>query len=102
MADLTLSFAITPYDRVLPLTEGEVKPTGIALEVDPPYRRAVSVPRLFYEQMKFQRFDVSEMSLSSYLIERAKGLPHAALPVFHNRNFRLSQQFREESASSTP
>ncbi|MGH2469259.1 MAG: hypothetical protein ACRDGF_04225, partial [Chloroflexota bacterium] len=90
MADIALSFAITPYDRVLPLIEGEVKPSGIALEVDQAYRRTVSVPRLFYEQMKFQRFDVSEMSFSSYLIERAKGLPYVALPVFHNRNFRYS------------
>ena len=32
MADLKLSFAMTPYDRVLPLINGEVKPDGIELE----------------------------------------------------------------------
>ena len=32
MADLRLSFAMTPYDRVLPLINGEVKPDGITLE----------------------------------------------------------------------
>ena len=90
MADLNLTFAITPYDRVLPLLYGEVKPSGITLDVDPATRQAVSVPRLFYEQIKFQRHDVSEMSFSSYLIERAKGWPYVALPVFHNRNFRYT------------
>ena len=32
MADLTLTFAMTPYDRVQSLMSGEVKPEGIALE----------------------------------------------------------------------
>ncbi len=32
MVDLKLSFAMTPYDRVLPLISGEVKPDGVALE----------------------------------------------------------------------
>jgi 4,5-dihydroxyphthalate decarboxylase len=30
------------------------------------------------------------MSFSSFLIERAKGWPYVALPVFHNRNFRYT------------
>ena len=32
MADLKLSFAMTAYDRMLPLIDGEVKPDGIELE----------------------------------------------------------------------
>jgi 4,5-dihydroxyphthalate decarboxylase len=90
--DLTLSFAISPYDRVLPLISGEVKPSGIRLEYEPnPSPSANSpVPRMFFEQIKYQRYDVSEMSFSSYLIERPKGFPYLALPVFHNRNFRYT------------
>ena len=84
MADIKLSFACTPYDRVLPLISGEVKPDGITLE----YSRAPGgVPRIFYDQMKFHRYDVSEMSMSSYLRMRSIGLPYRMLPVFHNRNF---------------
>jgi 4,5-dihydroxyphthalate decarboxylase len=84
MADLKLSFACTPYDRVQPLITGEVKPDGITLE----YEGAPGgVPRIFYEQIKFQRYDVSEMSMSSYLRMRPIGLPYRLLPVFHNRNF---------------
>ena len=92
MADLALSFAISPYDRVLPLINGEVKPSGILLEYEPnPSPSPTSpVPRLFFEQIKYQRYDVSEMSFSSFLIERAKGFPYFALPIFHNRNFRYT------------
>lgn len=92
LADLNLSFAITPYDRVLPLITGEVKPSGIVLDYEPnPSPSSASpVPRMFFEQIKYQRYDVSEMSFSSFLIERAKGFPYVALPVFHNRNFRYT------------
>src|SRR5207244_708269 len=32
-------------------------------------------------------YDLSEMSFSSFLVERAKRFPYRLLPVFHNRNF---------------
>ena len=61
MADLHLSFAMTPYDRMLPLINGEVKPDGITLEYQ---GMPGQVPGVFYDQLKFQRYDVSEMSMS--------------------------------------
>jgi 4,5-dihydroxyphthalate decarboxylase len=64
MLNIKMSFAMTPYDRVLPLINGEVKPDGIDLEYA---GMPGSVPRVFYEQIKFQRYDISEMSMSSYL-----------------------------------
>jgi 4,5-dihydroxyphthalate decarboxylase len=88
MPDLQLSFAMTPYDRMLPLINGEVKPDGISLEYQ---GMPGGVPGVFYDQMKFHRYDVSEMSFSSFLVERAKGLPYRILPVFHNRNFSYTQ-----------
>jgi 4,5-dihydroxyphthalate decarboxylase len=84
MGDLHLSFAMTAYDRMLPLIHGEVKPAGITLEYQ---GMPGQVPGVFYDQLKFQRYDVSEMSFSTFLIERAKGFPYRLLPVFHNRNF---------------
>ncbi|MBI4200249.1 MAG: ABC transporter substrate-binding protein, partial [Chloroflexi bacterium] len=79
MADLHLSFSITPYDRVVPLITGEVKPVGITLEYSPR-----PGPDLFYRQLKFQQFDLSEMSHSFFLMARARGWPYRMLPVFHN------------------
>jgi 4,5-dihydroxyphthalate decarboxylase len=84
MADLKLSFAMTPYDRMLPLINGEVKPDGITLEY---MGMPGAVPRVFYEQIKFQRYDLSEMSMSSYLRMRSIKWPYRMLPVFHNRAF---------------
>ncbi|HWO72315.1 MAG TPA: hypothetical protein VNN21_02020 [Dehalococcoidia bacterium] len=84
MPDIHLTFAMTPYDRMLPLISGEVKPAGITLEYQ---GMPGGVPGVFYDQIKFQRYDLSEMSFSSFLIERAKGFPYRILPVFHNRNF---------------
>lgn len=84
MPDLHLSFAITPYDRVTPLTTGEVKPDGVTLDYQ---GMPGAVPRVFYEQIKFHRYDVSEMSMSSYLRMRPLGFPYRMLPVFHNRIF---------------
>ena len=84
MAELRLSFAMTPYDRMLPLINGEVKPDGITLEY---VGMPGGIPRVFYEQIKFQRYDISEMSMSSYLRMRSIGWPYRVLPVFHNRNF---------------
>jgi len=84
MADLQLSFACTSFDRVLPLITGEVKPDGITLEH---MRAPGGVTRIFYDQIKFQRYDISEMSMSSYLRMRSIKFPYQMLPVFHNRNF---------------
>ncbi|MFC2014576.1 hypothetical protein ACFLUP_01120 [Chloroflexota bacterium] len=83
MADIHLSFAIAAYDRVMPLITGEVKPDGIALD----YWEGRGRGNPFYDQIKFQRYDVSEMSMSSFLRMRAIGWPYRILPVFHNRNF---------------
>ena len=84
MTDLELSFAMTAYDRIRPLIDGDVKPDGISLD----YKGMPgAVPRVFYEQIKYHRYDVSEMSMSSYLRMRPAGFPYRMLPVFHNRAF---------------
>jgi 4,5-dihydroxyphthalate decarboxylase len=82
--DIKLSFAMTPYDRVMPLITGEVKPDGIELDYQ---GMPGAVPRVFYEQIKFQRYDLSEMSMSSFLRMRPIGWPYRMLPIFHNRTF---------------
>ena len=80
--DLVLSFCMSPYDRMMPLITGEVKPEGITLVFTP-----VAGPDLFYRQLKFQQFDLSEMSFSFYLMGRSRNWPYMMLPVFNNRNF---------------
>ena len=95
MADLRLSFTANSYDRLLPLINGEVKPDGITLDyLGEPGGHGYVV----YEQMKFQRFDVSEMSFAGFLRWRPTGWPYRMLPVFHNRNFAYTTtQIRKSS-----
>ncbi len=88
MTDLQLTFAMTPYDRVMPLITGQVKPAGITLHYQ---GMPGAVPGVFFEQIKYHRYDVSEFSFSSFLNDRPKGLPYQMLPVFHNRNFSYTQ-----------
>lgn len=61
-----------------------MKPAGVTLEYP---GMPGAVPGVFHDQVKFQCYDISAMSFSSFLVERAKGWPYRILPVFHNRNF---------------
>ena len=95
MSNIELSFAITAYDRVLPMITGEVTPDGIDLD----YKGMPgAVPRVFYEQIKYHRYDVSEMSMSSYLRMRPLGFPYRMLPVFHNRTFSYTNVYVRKAA----
>lgn len=81
-----LTFACGQYDRTVPFRTGDIRPEGIELLYTP------QAPELtFYEQLKDQRWDVSEMSTSAYIQLRAKGNDDfIALPVFPSRVFRHS------------
>ena len=83
MDDLDLTFALTySNDRVLPLFTGEVKPEGINLRCTDCHGVG-----MFYDQLKFDRYDISEMSFSSFLRRRPQGWDYVALPVFQARMF---------------
>lgn len=89
MARLLLSFACPPYDRILPLTSGEVVPEGIELNLLP-----LTSGEVFWRQLRHREFDVSECSLSSYVLLRSQGDDRfIAIPVFPSRCFRHSCVF---------
>ncbi len=85
MSLLPLTFACAPYDRTLPLYDGRVKVEGVNLNVI-----LLRYEDTFWRMLRHQEFDVSEMSLSSYLISKEKGPEFVALPVFLSRVFRHS------------
>ena len=95
MSNLELSFAMTEYDRVMPMLTREVEVDGIDLDFK---GMPGAVPRVFYEQIKFNRYDVSEMSMSSYLRMRPEGFPYRMLPVFHNRQFSYTNIYIRKSS----
>ena len=82
MADLELTLAMSPWDRVQPLISGEVKPEGITLKY-------LNVPlnQIWSKQLIGEEFDMSEMSFSFTLKGLHAGWGYTLLPAFHNRTF---------------
>jgi len=81
--NIELSIALASNPRTWPILNGSVCPDGINLI---PSRLHPS--ELFWRQLRFEDFDVSEMSISSLLMAIANGDQRwAALPVFTTRKF---------------
>ena len=95
MANLSLTMALSHYDRHVPLFDGSVTAEGVDLKV---LEVGQSHP-LKHGQDRHERmlqkgeFDVCELSLSSYLIAKSRGMPLTAIPVFPRRLFSLSQMW---------
>ncbi len=80
---LELSMALSDNDRTRPIIKGAVGVEGLKLRTT-----VVHPSEMFWRQLKFADFDVSEMSMSSLLIAAAKGdTTWAAIPVFTSRMF---------------
>jgi 4,5-dihydroxyphthalate decarboxylase len=84
MSKLQLSVAMGDYDRTRALIDGRVQIDGC----DPVYM-ALSPEEMFFRAMRSADFDVTELSLSSYLVRTARGdCPYIAVPAFLSRAFR--------------
>jgi 4,5-dihydroxyphthalate decarboxylase len=82
MPNIPMSFLTIPGDTVNPLIDGAVRAEGIDLAIT---RTDPSTG--YWRQLKFEEFDVSVMSLTSYIIGRSRDLDAIALPVFGTRRF---------------
>ncbi len=83
MAQLPISLGFGSNVRTRPVLDGLIEPEGIELR-----STAVHGSELFWRQLRFAEFDVSEMSLSSLLMLTASGKsPWWALPIFTSRQF---------------
>lgn len=92
MTELSLTFACLDYDRTRALQDGRVRPEGIDL-------RSLRLPveETFFRQLRNREFDVSEISLSSYVLTLdLPQPPFVALPVFPSRYFRHQTMFVNE------
>lgn len=83
VATLELSAALSVNERTEPLLDGTVSPEAIRLVAT-----GVHPSEMFWRQLKFAEFDVSEMSIASLMIATSREpTPWVALPVFTSRNF---------------
>jgi 4,5-dihydroxyphthalate decarboxylase len=86
MPKLPLTLACWNYDRTRALLEERVDIDGIELTY-----LNLPVEETFFRMLRHREFDVSEMSLSSYVLSLfAENPPFIAIPVFPSRFFRHS------------
>ncbi len=80
---LNLSMAISSNPRTWPILDGTVKADAVNLT-----STVLHPSEMFWRQLKYQEFDVSEMSWSSLIMAMAKGDEHwVGIPVFTTRRF---------------
>lgn len=80
---LTLSVALSDNERTRPVVEQRCRAQGVTL-----VPTVVHPSEMFWRQLKYAEFDVSEMSLASLFIAAAKGdRTWVAIPVFTTRYF---------------
>jgi len=83
MSRLQLTLACGPYDLIGGLIDGSVVPPGIDLNV-----LTMASPERHRRMLRHAEFDVCELSLAGYLIERESARRFTAIPVFPHRRFR--------------
>ena len=105
MAGLKLTMALSHYDRHIPFFDRSVQVEGIDLQIlEVGQSEPLKHGRDRHERMLQKReFDVCELSLSSYLMAKSRGMPFTAIPVFPRRLFSLSQMWiNVDSGISSP
>jgi 4,5-dihydroxyphthalate decarboxylase len=99
MAKLTISLACCDYDRTHALFDGRVPVEGCEIVGVP-----MSPEEAFHRAFKYQEFDVTELSMSSYMnVQSRGGSPYIGIPVFVSRLFRHSSIYvRKDAGISKP
>ena len=95
MAQIKLTMALSHYDRHIPFLDGTASPEGIDLTV---LEVGESIPRKHggerhSRMLQNREFDICELSLSSYLMAKSRGMAFTAIPVFPRRLFSQSQMW---------
>jgi 4,5-dihydroxyphthalate decarboxylase len=86
MSRLRLSLACWDYDRTRALADGRVRVEGVELVY-----LMQHVEETFFRMLRYREYDVSEMSLSSYVASLNRpDPPFIAIPAFPSRFFRHS------------
>ena len=99
MERIELGFAIGTNPRSRPVLDGRVQAQGIDLHCS-----AIHGSEIFWRQLAFQEFEVSEMSMSSLLMTLARGdNTWVGLPIFTSRKFfHTGVLIREGAGISSP
>lgn len=86
MDRLSLSLACCDYDRCHALFDGRARVDGCEIVATP-----MEPEEAFHRAFKYQEFDVTELSLSSFTMLTSRGdAPYVGIPAFVSRLFRHS------------
>ena len=86
MSKLTISLACVDYDRTHAIFDGRVQVEGCDVVAVP-----MAPEEAFHRAFKYQEFDVTELSMSSYMnVQSRDGSPYVGIPAFVSRLFRHS------------
>jgi 4,5-dihydroxyphthalate decarboxylase len=89
MVEVPITIACGNYDRTRALRDGRVKVEGCAVTYLPLYPEEI-----FFRAFRYQEFDISELSLSSYIRTVAAGnSAYIGIPAFVSRLFRHSGMY---------
>jgi 4,5-dihydroxyphthalate decarboxylase len=83
MPRLAITLACGDSDRTRALGDGRVEVEGVDLTM-----LALSPEETFFRMVRFEEFDVAELSLSTYVLTIQRDAPFVAIPVFPSRAFR--------------
>ena len=97
MSDLNLSIATGDYDRTRPIFDGRVKIDGVK-----PTVLLQSPEEMFFNAVRHQTCDITELSFSSYCMSLTwENPPYIAIPVFLSRAFRHTSIYIRSDAGIT-
>lgn len=83
---LSLTLATWDHDRVMALHDGRVRVPGVTFE-----STILPTGKLFPIAVQEARFDITELSVSSYVLQLSRGVTeYTAIPAFISRAFRHS------------
>ena len=81
---MRLTLATWDHDRCMPLHEGRVSIPGVEFE-----SHILPTGKLFPIAVQEARFDITELSISSYILQISRGeSAYTAIPAFVSRSFR--------------
>ena len=96
MTDTDISLALDRYDRHFPFFDGTLQiPSGLSLSVFQAGETSAERDGAHRHKRMLQdgEFDAAEVSFSSFVMAKARGLPFTAIPAFPRRLFSQTQMY---------
>ena len=86
MSKPQITIACANYDRIRPIADGRVEVEGCDINFVP-----MGPEEVFFRAFRYAEFDVSEISLNSYLMTTTRdACAYVAIPIYPSRSFRHS------------